>query len=51
MVRDTKNFSSAELARVLSHYDIGTISQIKPLIAGNAHAPKVVITSEKGTIF
>lgn len=48
MVRDTKTFSSAELAMVLSHYDIGTISRVKPLIAGNVHAPKLVISSEKG---
>jgi len=49
MVRGIIHFSSAELARVLANYNIGTISQIRPLIAGNNHAPKLVITSDKGT--
>jgi Ser/Thr protein kinase RdoA (MazF antagonist) len=49
MVRGITHFSSAELARVLTHYNIGTISQIRPLVAGNARAPKLVITSDKGT--
>jgi Ser/Thr protein kinase RdoA (MazF antagonist) len=49
MVQGTTYFSSAELARVLTHYNIGVISQIQPLVAGNAHAPKVVITSNQGT--
>jgi Ser/Thr protein kinase RdoA (MazF antagonist) len=49
MVRKTAYFSSTELAHVLAHYDIGPIRQIRPLVAGNAQAPKVVITSDQGT--
>ena len=49
MVQHRTYFSSAELTVVLAHYNIGTISQIQPLVAGNAHAPKVVVTSDQGT--
>jgi Ser/Thr protein kinase RdoA (MazF antagonist) len=49
MLRDTKEISSAELEKVLFSYDIGSIASIKPLLAGNALAPKLVITSDKGT--
>jgi len=48
MPRGGAHFSSAELARVLSHYDIGVIHQVKPLSAGSRRVPKMVITSEKG---
>ena len=48
MSRGGAHFSSEELARVLSHYDIGVIHQIKPLSAGNKRAPKMVIISEQG---
>jgi Ser/Thr protein kinase RdoA (MazF antagonist) len=49
MVQGQTYFSSAELTTVLTHYGIGVISQIRSLVAGNAHAPKVVITSDQGT--
>ena len=48
MPRGGANFSSAELAEVLSHYDIGVIHQIKPLSAGNRKTPKMIITSKNG---
>ncbi len=48
MARGGANFSSEELVRVLSHYEIGIIQQVKPLIAGNMRAAKVVIVSDKG---
>ncbi len=48
MPRGGANFTSQELAQVLSHYDIGIIQQIKPLIAGNRRAPKKIVVSDKG---
>jgi Ser/Thr protein kinase RdoA (MazF antagonist) len=42
------HFSSEELARVLSHYNIGVIYKIEPLPGGGKRAPKLVITSEQG---
>jgi homoserine kinase type II len=49
MVKDTANFSSVELGKVLTHYDIGAIGQIRPLVAGNARAPKLIISYDRGT--
>ncbi|OHB67855.1 MAG: hypothetical protein A2Y76_01760 [Planctomycetes bacterium RBG_13_60_9] len=49
MPRGGANFSSEELVRVLSHYDIGIVDRVKPLAAGNRRAPKVVVTADKGT--
>ncbi len=43
------NFSSEELVRVLSHYDIGVVHRVKPLQAGNRRAPKVIVRAHKGT--
>ena len=48
MPRGGAKFSSAELARVLSYYDVGIIHQAKALIAGNRRAPKMVIISQQG---
>lgn len=48
MPRGGAHFSSGELARVLSHYDIGVIHQVEPLSAGSRRVPKMVITSEQG---
>jgi len=48
MPRGGIRFSSQELARVLSHYDIGVIHQLRPLSAGNIRAPKMVVIAEKG---
>ncbi len=42
-------FSSEELVRVLSHYDVGIIHRVKPLFGGNRRAPKVVVQADKGT--
>ena len=48
MPRGGAHFSSEELVRVLSHYDIGLIHEVTPLSVGSKRAPKVVIISEKG---
>ncbi len=48
MPRGGAHFSSGELARVLSHYDIGVINKVTPLSAGDRRAPKMVIISEQG---
>jgi len=48
MPRGGAHFSSEELVRVLSHYDVGIIVQIKPLSGGNRSAPKMAIVSEQG---
>jgi Ser/Thr protein kinase RdoA (MazF antagonist) len=48
MPRGGANFSSEELVRVLSHYDIGIVHGVKPLTAGNRRAPKVIVTADKG---
>ena len=48
MPRGGAKFSSAELAKVLSYYDVGIIRQAKSLTAGNRRAPKMIITSQQG---
>jgi len=48
MPRGGAHFSAVELARVLSHYDIGVIHQIEPISAGNRRAPKMVLVADKG---
>lgn len=48
MPRGGAHFSSQELAKVLSHYEIGVINQITPLAAGNRRSPKMVVISEQG---
>ncbi len=48
MPRGGAHFSSGELARVLSHYDVGVIHEVKALSAGSRRVPKMVITSEHG---
>jgi len=48
MPRGGANFSSEELVRVLSHYDVGVIHQIKSLSGGNRRSPKMVVVSEQG---
>ncbi|MHC4439700.1 MAG: phosphotransferase enzyme family protein [Planctomycetota bacterium] len=48
MPRGGAHFSSEELVRVLSHYDVGIVHQIKPLSGGNRRAPKMVVVSEQG---
>jgi len=49
MARGGAKFSSEELVRVLSRYDIGIVHQVRPLSVGNSRAPKVVVVAEKGT--
>jgi Ser/Thr protein kinase RdoA (MazF antagonist) len=48
MPRGGAHFSSEELVRVLSHYDIGVILQAQPLSGGNKRAPKMAVVSEQG---
>ncbi len=48
MPRGGAHFSSEELVRVLSHYDVGVIHQIKSLSGGNRRAPKMVVVSDQG---
>ena len=48
MSKGGAHLTSQELALVLSHYDIGIIQQIKPLVAGNRRAPKQIIISDTG---
>ena len=48
MPRGGAHFSTEELVRVLSHYDIGVILQVKPLSGGSRRAPKMVLISEQG---
>ena len=48
MPRGGAHFSSEELVRVLSHYDIGIVHRVKPLTGGNRRAPKAIITADKG---
>lgn len=49
MVKGGANFSSEELVRVLSHYDIGIVHKVQALSVGNRRAPKVIVTADKGT--
>jgi len=48
MPRGGAHFSSKELVKVLSYYDIGVIEQVASLSSGSKRAPKMVITSERG---
>ncbi len=48
MPRGGAHFSTEELVRVLCHYDVGIILQVKPLSGGNMRAPKMAIVSEQG---
>ena len=48
MPREGVNFTSQELEAVLSQYDIGTIKQTESLNVGNVHAPKKIISSDRG---
>ncbi|MBN1508707.1 MAG: phosphotransferase [Sedimentisphaerales bacterium] len=49
MVKGGAHFSSEELVKVLSHYDIGVVHRVTPLTGGDRRAPKVVVAAEKGT--
>ncbi len=48
MPRGGAQFSSKELDRVLSHYDIGVILQVQVITGGSRRSPKVVLISEQG---
>jgi len=48
MPRGGAHFSSEELARIISHYDIGVIHRAKAFSAGSKRTPKVVITADSG---
>ncbi len=48
MPRGGAHFSTEELVRVLSHYDVGVIFQVKPLSGGSRRAPKMALVSEQG---
>ena len=48
MPRGGAHFSTQELVRVLSHYDIGIVHEVKALDAGNRRAPKVIVTADEG---
>lgn len=50
-MNDRIKFRAKELAIILSHYDLGTISEIHSYRRGNPHSPKAVISSEKGKFF
>jgi len=49
MVRGGAHFSSEELVRVLSHYDVGIVHRVRPLEAGDRRAAKVVVKADRGT--
>lgn len=51
MPRGGAHFSSEELVRVLSHYDIGVVHKAQAISAGNRRAPKMVFVSDKGKFF
>ena len=46
MSKGGAHFTSQELALVLSHYNIGIIQHIKPLVSGNRRAPKQIVVSD-----
>lgn len=48
MTKGGANFTSEELALVLSHYQLGTIDHVAPLVGGNRKAPKKIITTQSG---
>lgn len=41
-------FKSEELARVLSHYDLGIVSEVKPFERGSHESAKVVVRTAEG---
>jgi homoserine kinase type II len=46
--REREKFSSEELARCLSHYDLGAVHQIREFPRGSRRAPKVIVESDNG---
>jgi Ser/Thr protein kinase RdoA (MazF antagonist) len=47
--RERAQFAADELAIVLSHYDLGTISEITPFKRGSRKSPKIMIRSSRGS--
>ncbi len=48
MPKVTTQFSADKLAKVLSHYDIGSVQLAEPLFAGSKRTLKVAIVSKQG---
>jgi len=48
MAKGGAHFSSEELVKVLSHYEIGVVHRVAPLSGGDRRAPKVVVTADRG---
>jgi homoserine kinase type II len=48
LASDRDTFSAEELAVVLSHYDLGVISDIREFLRGSRRSPKLIITAERG---
>jgi homoserine kinase type II len=48
MAQPRATFSPDELAIVLSHYDLGIVSDVREFPRGSHQAPKVMITSNRG---
>ena len=48
MSAERARFDSEELARVLSHYDLGIVTEAQPFERGSHESAKVVVTSERG---
>ncbi len=46
--RERAQFAADELAIVLSHYDLGTIHEIKPFKRGSRKSPKIRIKASRG---
>jgi homoserine kinase type II len=48
MVKTRERFGAEELAITLSHYDLGTISDISEFPRGSSKSPKVTLEAERG---
>ncbi|MBT8486513.1 MAG: phosphotransferase [Phycisphaerales bacterium] len=46
--RKRDRFVAPELAKVLSHYDLGVIHRLRPHARGSRQAPKLLISSDRG---
>jgi len=51
MPRGGAHFTAQEIADVLEHYDLGTITQQIPLRKGNPRAPKRILITDTGSKF
>lgn len=48
MSAERASFDSEELARVLSHYDLGIVSEARPFARGAHESAKIVVGSDRG---